>query len=71
MPNSQLTDALKGAVKDKEVPIALGAVAAGASAWALYRYYKYGVAPWERVYTDAGVFPKKKVSLDTWNVSGS
>ena len=41
----------------------LGAVAAGASAWALYRLYKYGVAPWERVYTDAGVFPKKKVSF--------
>ena len=60
MPSHQ--DVLKDAVKDKEVHIALGAVAAGASAWALYRYYKYGVAPWESVYTEAGVFPKKKVS---------
>jgi hypothetical protein len=64
MPTSPpLAEAVKEAVKDKEVQIALGAVAAGASAWALYRYYKYGVAPWESVYTDAGVFPKKKVCI--------
>jgi hypothetical protein len=64
MPASPpLAEAVKEAVKDKEVQIALGAVAAGASVWALYRYYKYGIAPWESVYTDAGVFPKKKVCM--------